>query len=146
MAYSLIRDGDEIALEGDEVLIGRGAACAVRLDDPAASRQHCKLILEGTPAVVDLDTPNGVLVNGDRIVERTELRSGALITIGAVELSFVKSSPTSVKPSSLRISRIVTCRSTSSSTALGCCSRITAAIPPVPAEGSSTRIPGSMFA
>ncbi len=69
--------------EGDAVTAGRSSKCAIVLDDDLASRQHCRVVLMGGRVYVDdLDSRNGVLVNGLEIRGRHELHHGDQITVG----------------------------------------------------------------
>ena len=53
---------------GDAVLVGRSRVCDVHLDDDQVSGKHCRLQFDGeTVHVTDLDSTNGVLVNGNRV-------------------------------------------------------------------------------
>jgi len=64
--------------------IGRGQANDIILDSSWVSRQHAMLQVEenGTVYALDMGSANGTLVNGQRIVTPTPLRSGDLIQIG----------------------------------------------------------------
>lgn len=63
--------------------LGRGVDCTIRLDDLRLSRNHAELVFDGTQlSIKDLGSMNGVLVNGDRIVESQSLNDGAKITLG----------------------------------------------------------------
>lgn len=91
MAKLVIREGDyvhEHPIEEIETLIGRSQKCAVRLTEPAASRNHCTILK--TPEgflLMDLQSSNGTILNGGRVTEST-LKSGDVIRIGNAELMF----------------------------------------------------------
>jgi hypothetical protein len=71
-----------------KVVIGRSKDADVRIDDPNVSRRHAELQQEGaTWWVVDLDSTNGVEVDGRR-VKRLKLEDGARFTIGSTEIAF----------------------------------------------------------
>ena len=77
-------------LEGQTVLVGRGAGCDVVLDDDLASREHLRLRLEdGALVVRDLGSRNGILVNGLPVSGDHELHHGDHITAGRTPLSIV---------------------------------------------------------
>lgn len=77
-------------LEGQSLLVGRGAGCDVVLDDDLASREHLRLRLEGGALVVrDLNSRNGILVNGLPVSDEQELHHGDHITAGRTPLSIV---------------------------------------------------------
>jgi len=54
----------------EQVVLGRGSFCEVRLPDPTVSRRHCLLDAGGeTVWVRDLESLNGTYVNGRRLGE-----------------------------------------------------------------------------
>lgn len=83
---------------GDEpVVIGRELSCAVSIQDPLASRQHCRVEPSGTGHVLrDLGSSNGTVHNGSRI-EEVPLRAGDRIQIGEVRIDYI-ASPTADAP------------------------------------------------
>ncbi|MEW6518151.1 MAG: FHA domain-containing protein [Thermodesulfobacteriota bacterium] len=73
-------------------LIGRGREADLVLPDPAVSHRHA--LLEGTDDQVwikDLESTNGVWVNGSRISARTSLHPGDFIQLG--QLKFLLPAP-----------------------------------------------------
>jgi transcriptional regulator with GAF, ATPase, and Fis domain len=75
-----------VVVDGDAAVVGRGADCEVRIEDPHASRQHCRIERLGEEAfVVDLDSANGTWVGGER-VRRRPLGAGEVIRIGSTQL------------------------------------------------------------
>lgn len=81
-------DGQRHEVAKRRVVIGRSRDADIRLDDPNASRRHAEIQQEGaTWWLVDLDSTNGVEVNGRR-VKRLKLEDGAQFTIGSTELTF----------------------------------------------------------
>ncbi len=78
-------------VEGQSLLVGRGSACDVVLDDDLASREHFRLsFVDGQLTVEDLGSRNGVLVNGLPIQGHQELHHGDHITAGRTPLSIVQ--------------------------------------------------------
>lgn len=72
----------EFELGSEAVLLGRSPDCGVALKDERVSRQHARL--EPTPAgweLVDLESANGVLVDGQRVA-RTRLGAGGRFQVG----------------------------------------------------------------
>jgi pSer/pThr/pTyr-binding forkhead associated (FHA) protein len=70
------------------VLLGRSRECDVQIEDSNVSRRHAELRQEGeTFWIVDLDSTNGVEVNGQR-VKRARLETGDTFTVGATEVMF----------------------------------------------------------
>ena len=50
-----------LRLEEQTILVGRGLTCAVRLEDPMASREHCRLERhEDEVQLVDLNSSNSL--------------------------------------------------------------------------------------
>ncbi len=69
--------------------LGRGREAALRLRDRAVSRTHAR-ILQGEDgfSLEDLNSPNGVYLNGQRVKERTPLTDGSVIELGRTLLRF----------------------------------------------------------
>ena len=92
MAYSMLvvrgpEGTEEINLGNHRVTIGRSSENDLVLRDPKASRQHA--VLEVTAAgwrVTDLDSGNGIEVNGDDVHDRI-LGNGDVIKIGATTIT-----------------------------------------------------------
>ena len=84
----LVGDGRRSVLHGNRTVIGRSRDCDVVVSDPNVSRRHAEVRhSEDGWAVVDLDSTNGVKVNGRR-VDHAPLRPGDRIRIGVTELTF----------------------------------------------------------
>ncbi len=74
--------GQVFTVDQDETLIGRGRDAQVRIDDVAISRKHARILRsEGQYILEDLDSTNGIFVNGTR-VERMGLRDGDRVQVG----------------------------------------------------------------
>jgi pSer/pThr/pTyr-binding forkhead associated (FHA) protein len=70
--------------------IGRSEDRDVVIPDPAASRHHCQLTMQGGEVVLrDMGSANGVFVNAVRVRECT-LADGDLVRIGNTEMRFVR--------------------------------------------------------
>jgi hypothetical protein len=70
--------------------VGRGAAAALRLSDPSASRLHLRLRVDAAGAFAeDLGSRNGLCVNGGRARGLRRLRSGDELEAGETRLRFV---------------------------------------------------------
>jgi hypothetical protein len=81
-------DGGRRELDKRRVLIGRSRECDVQLEDANVSRRHAELRQEGASYwLVDLDSTNGVEVNGRRL-KRAKLEDGDRVTMGATDLVF----------------------------------------------------------
>jgi pSer/pThr/pTyr-binding forkhead associated (FHA) protein len=71
---------------GSVKTIGRTAKADFILDAALISRVHCRLSAEADKiAVEDLDSTNGVQVNGKR-VNKAALKAGDILTVGRVDL------------------------------------------------------------
>jgi hypothetical protein len=88
-----------VATRGDQTLsfplregstiIGRHPSCHISIPAKGVSRRHCQVYVDENSAILrDLGSANGTFVNGDRIVERTELHEGDRITLGNFDLRF----------------------------------------------------------
>lgn len=63
-------------------VIGRSSRCSVYIQDAAASREHCKLVVQGSDLkLVDEGSRNGTLLNGRR-AGTEDLKAGDVIRIG----------------------------------------------------------------
>jgi hypothetical protein len=81
--------GRVFPLSGAQVELGRGVGVDVRLRDRAISRRHARLGREGERFFIeDLDSPNGLYVDGARAKRRATIEDGALIEIGQTLLRF----------------------------------------------------------
>ena len=70
------------------VVLGRSRECDIQVEDPNVSRRHAELRQEGsTYWIVDLDSTNGVEVNGRR-VKRARLDPGDTFTVGSTDVTF----------------------------------------------------------
>jgi pSer/pThr/pTyr-binding forkhead associated (FHA) protein len=74
------------------LIVGRGKGCDIHLDDAAASRRHCVVIIsEDAITIADLGSKNGTHVNDKRIgEEEVRLRRGDVVTIGQTVLLLPK--------------------------------------------------------
>jgi hypothetical protein len=76
--------GRDVVLPEGRTIVGRSDACRIILDDPDVSRRHAGLdVTGGQISVADLDSANGVQVNGTRIRGGSRaLRDGDVLSIG----------------------------------------------------------------
>jgi Protein of unknown function (DUF3662)/Inner membrane component of T3SS, cytoplasmic domain len=90
-AAFLTVNGRSHELQKANVVIGRSKECDIRLSDPNVSRRHAEIRQEGSAYwVVDLDSTNGVAVNG-RAKKRSKLEDDDRITLGSTDLVFTRS-------------------------------------------------------
>ncbi|NQT21515.1 MAG: protein kinase [Planctomycetes bacterium] len=95
MAYLQIKEnGAASRIEVTErAILGRLPECEIQLTDPHASRRHAVVYRHGKEWFVrDLDTRNGTLVNGDKILDQA-LHAGDNIVIGNAMLTFFEEEP-----------------------------------------------------
>ena len=81
-------DGEDHPLPQHPVVLGRSKDCDIRLDDPNVSRRHAEVRPDGPGwTIVDLDSTNGIEVDGKRVKELA-LMNGVHFMIGTTEVSF----------------------------------------------------------
>jgi hypothetical protein len=84
----LERDGKRFVIDRARAVIGRSSRSDFVVDDPNVSRRHAELQRRGTDwHIVDLDSTNGVSVNGKQ-VRSTRLAPGDEIALGTARLRF----------------------------------------------------------
>lgn len=82
----------------DELVLGRGEAADVVVDDSEISRRHVVLRPAGdTVEIEDLDSLNGTWVNGERLDDPRRLMSGDVVRLGSSQLELA-SAPASATP------------------------------------------------
>ena len=81
----------DLELTEGQFVVGRSAGCQLSLDDPLVSRRHALLVVsrEGV-TVEDLDSRNGVVVNGDKVAGARPVHPGDKIVIGSQELMLLE--------------------------------------------------------
>jgi pSer/pThr/pTyr-binding forkhead associated (FHA) protein len=80
----------DLELSEGEFIVGRSTECQLSLDDPLVSRRHALLLVTRDGVTIqDLQSRNGVTVNGRSVVGKTALPSGSKIGIGSQELTLV---------------------------------------------------------
>jgi len=80
-------------LQQTDLIIGRSVACDIHLDEDSISREHAALRVEREVVVRDLDSTNGVFVNGHR-VSQTVLKDGDRLHLGETVLKFLSGAST----------------------------------------------------
>ena len=80
----------DLELNEGTFAVGRNASCQLSLDDPLVSRRHAIFELQGSAVTIeDLNSRNGVIVNGHRIDAKVSLNVGDRILIGSQELTLL---------------------------------------------------------
>lgn len=78
---------ERFELGGKPLRAGRAMSNEIRLDDPAASREHFELRpVGGNFFIRDLGSRNGTLVNGVPLRQETMLLPGDEVTVGRTRL------------------------------------------------------------
>lgn len=91
--FKLIIEDDEgkttvYPLSEGEINIGRREGNTIRLMERNVSRRHAKLARNnGTVFIEDLDSYNGIRINGERITGKYEVKEGDLVEIGDYHLA-----------------------------------------------------------
>lgn len=85
--YLVVIEGEQPGLRREiraSMTIGRDTSCALRFQDAALSKIHCRVRNEGQRITVsDLGSTNGTLVNGRRIEGTVELAVEARLQVGS---------------------------------------------------------------
>lgn len=86
----------DLELNEGTFAVGRSANCQLSLDDPLVSRRHALFELQANSVTIeDLNSRNGVIVNGQRIESKVSLSVGDRILIGSQELTLLAGRDTS---------------------------------------------------
>lgn len=73
-------------------VVGRATDAEVLLMDPEASRHHARFESDGTAVfVTDLQSSNGIYLNGQRVTDSIEVRAGDAIDLGSTRMIFTGS-------------------------------------------------------
>jgi pSer/pThr/pTyr-binding forkhead associated (FHA) protein/tetratricopeptide (TPR) repeat protein len=88
-----------VPLIRDEITIGRKEGNTIRLTERNVSRRHARLVRTGegadhTVIVEDLDSYNGIKLNGDKVAGKCTMRPGDLVQIGDYSLALQVDPPT----------------------------------------------------
>ena len=102
ISRSGVLSGTITELRGDLLRIGRDPANDFVVDDIEVSRNHAKITCnEGVYRIEDLNSTNGTLLNGRKILSPEKLKDGDLINLGETnvfEFSLEKETETNVEP------------------------------------------------
>jgi hypothetical protein len=89
--YRLRYQATDLEMPIGEFVIGRSSACNLALDDALVSRRHAIIhVTDDTVTVEDLGSRNGVLVNGERIAGKRQVRHLDRVTIGGQDLVVIE--------------------------------------------------------
>lgn len=86
----LVAEGKRMALAREGGIIGRSRDCDVVLTDASVSRRHAEIrpTADGKWAIVDLNSTNGVKVNGRAVTAEMPIDAGDRLEIGTVNARF----------------------------------------------------------
>ena len=88
--FRLLWGSRSLELDLGATFFGRGDECELRTDDPLVSRQHARFdVADEEVAVEDLGSRNGIVINSNKIAQRTTLNPGDRIRIGSQTLTFL---------------------------------------------------------
>jgi two-component system response regulator HydG len=120
------------------VLVGQSAACDVRLTDRQVSRRHVEIdVTDAGLRLVDLDSTNGTLVSGIRVVE-AYLQGGEIVRLGQTALRIVRAlSSARAEPSTARSFGPMIGESPEMRRLYPLCARLAASDVPVVIEGET---------
>ncbi|HOW16118.1 MAG TPA: FHA domain-containing protein [bacterium] len=81
-------------LEKESIMLGRSNKAEIVLIDDLISREHARIYRQGVESfIVDLNSANGVKVNGRKITEPVALNSGDILEIGASAFRYMAINP-----------------------------------------------------
>ncbi len=79
--------GIKYTLQGKIISFGRREDNQIFINDPNVSRYHARIIFQGEWQIEDLESTNGVFINGQRI-KKSQLKSHDEILIGSTLMKF----------------------------------------------------------
>ncbi len=103
----------EMDHERGELTLGRGDEAGILLDDPLVSRLHARLhvLTDQTIVIEDLESTNGVFVNGARLTLHTkQLFEGDSLLLGTTEVGLFSTRDSATMPIAPRVSQAHTVR------------------------------------
>ncbi|MCM3689468.1 MULTISPECIES: FhaA domain-containing protein [Kocuria] len=81
--------GERFSINADSIVLGRSAEADITVEDTGVSRKHLEIRRQGEHFLaVDLGSTNGSYVDGERVIGRTELVNGSVITMGRTRITF----------------------------------------------------------
>ena len=80
--------GKEIAIAGNQFVIGRDEGCNLRPASPAISKRHCAVYYkDGEPFVRDLGSTNGTFLNDAQVEGERSLAEGDKVRVGPLDFT-----------------------------------------------------------
>jgi hypothetical protein len=98
MTFKVYRAGSEIEtlrFDGEVVKLGKLPSCHVRLEDETVARTHAVVEVVGEKEVklIDLGSPAGTVLNGQKIEKFATLKDGDVMTLGNTRIDVQISNP-----------------------------------------------------
>lgn len=92
VARFLLRySNSQVLLSHGDFSVGRSQECGLPLDDEKVSRRHALFHVAADELTIeDLESRNGVFVNGERVTARHRLHHGDVILIGKQEIHVIE--------------------------------------------------------
>lgn len=92
VARFLLRySNNQVLLSHGDFSVGRSQECGLPLDDEKVSRRHALFHVTADELTIeDLQSRNGVFVNGERVTARRRLHHGDVILIGRQEIHVIE--------------------------------------------------------
>lgn len=73
-------------LAREKTTIGRGDQNILTIHDGSVSHSHCEILVNGPEVIVcDLGSANGTFINGNRVQQQSQVKSGQTVRFGTVE-------------------------------------------------------------
>ncbi len=83
-------DGKGYRVDKDGLVIGRSNECDIVIDDPRASRRHARVFpRDDYMWLEDLESRNGIVLNGEKIVNSHVLKDGYEFVIAGMQFRFL---------------------------------------------------------
>ena len=80
--------GKHILIAKPQFVLGRDESCNLRLKHDSISRKHCAFFIHADKITIrDLGSRNGTLLNGVRLTNETEVKTGDRIQFGPLDFS-----------------------------------------------------------
>jgi hypothetical protein len=77
-------------LHRSKMMIGRDRGSQIRIDDQSVSLYHSMICMKANECILkDLNSKNGTMVNGHRVLDSHKLRNGDKIAIGSTIFTFI---------------------------------------------------------
>lgn len=86
--YLGVEDGHKFIV-GEKCTLGRSADNSIKIEDPFSSSHHAEIVRrKGKYYLLDLQSKNGTLLNGDKVLKEMPLKKNDVIAIGNVKVRF----------------------------------------------------------